>query len=227
LVSIFLWGVFGSKGGSVVASWLVVDRGSVVDGGSVVDRGRLVRGRGNLHHWGRLIRGWGRFVRCWSRFIRCWGRCVDNRGRFVWGWGRFVWGWGRFVWGWGWDNLHHWGRGDLDDRSRLVGCWGRGGLVCWGWGGLVRLDLGVDSLALVLDISNITFWSSRVGNDLHTTVGEVDPVLPIGVVVSAVLLLGEHSSGILRVVHSILIIVHRREVWVCFLGGVWGRGTGR
>jgi len=188
----------------------VVDRGSVVDGGSVVDRGRFVRGRGNLHHRGRLIRGWGRFVRCW-------GRCVDRGGRFVWGWGRL-------VWGWGWDNLHHWGWGDLDDRSRLVGCWG--GLVCWGWGRLVRLDLGVDSLALVLDISNITFWSSRVGNDLHTTVGEVDPVLPIGVVVSAVLLLGEHSSGILRVVHSILIIVHRREVWVCFLGGVWGRGTG-
>jgi len=212
LVSVLLWGVFGSKGGSVVASWLVVDRGGVVDGGSVVDRGRLVRGRGNLHHRGRFIRGWGRFVRSW-------GRCVDNRGRFVWGWGRL-------VWGWCWDNLHDWGRGNLDDRGRLVRCWSRGRLVCWGWGGLVWLDLGVDSLALVLDISNITFGPSRVGDDLHTTVGEVDPVLPVGVVVSTVLLLGEHSSGILRVVHSVLIIVHRREIWVCFLGGVWGGGAG-
>lgn len=206
MVSVLLWGVFWSKGGGVVASWFVVDRGSVVNGGSVVDRGRLVRGRGNLHDGGRF---------------------VDNRGRFVWSRGWFVWGWGRFVWGWCWDNLHHWSWGNFDDRGRLVRCWGRGGLVCWGWGGFVGLHLGIDSLALILDISNITFRSSRVGYDLHTTVGEVDPVLPVGVVVSTVLLLGEHSSGILRVVHSILIIVHRREVWVCFLRGVWGGGTSR
>ena len=184
----------------MVSSWLVVDRGGVVDGGSMVDRGRLVRGRGNLHHGSRFVRSWGRFV--WGRG---WG--IDNRGgfvwcwgRFVWSWGRFVWGWGGFVWGWGWDNLHH------RDGGRLVRCWGRGGLVCWGWGGLVGLHLSIDSLSLILDISNITFRSSRVGHNLDTAIRKVDPVLSLGVVVSTVLLLGEHSSGILRVVHSILIL---------------------
>merc|ERR1719347_2329556 len=103
---------------------------------------------------------------------------------------------------------------------------GQGRPCMLGVGGLVGLHLSIDSLSLILDISNITFRSSRVGHNLDTAIRKVDPVLSLGVVVSTVLLLGEHSSGILRVVHSILIIVHRRKVWICFLRGVWGRGAG-
>jgi len=215
LVSVLLGGVFWSQGGSVVSSWLVVDRGGVVDRGSVVNRSRLVRGSDNFNNRCRFVRSWGNLDN-WGRFVRCWGRGIDNRGRFVRSRGRLVRSRGR-------DNLHNRGRGNFDNR--LV--WSRGRLVCWGRGRFVGFHLSIDSLAFILHISNIALGSSGVGDDLDTAVRQVNSVLSTGVVVSTVLLLGENSSGVLGVVHSILVVVYWRKVWICFLGGVWGGGTSR
>lgn len=213
MVSVLLGGVFGSQGGSVVSSWLVVDWSGVVDRGSVVNRGRLVWGRNNFNNRCRFIRSRGNLDN-WGRFVWCWGRGIDNRGRFVRCWGRLVWSRGR-------DNLHNRGRGNFDNR--LV--WSRGGFVCWGRGRFVGLHLSIDSLAFILHISNIALGSSGVCDDLDTAVRKVNSVLSAGVVVSTVLLLGENSSGVLGVVHSILVVVYWRKVWICFLGGVRGGGT--
>lgn len=220
-VSVFLRGVLGSKGGGVVASGLVVHGGTVVYRGSVVDRGRLVWSRGGhyLYHRGRFIWSWGGFVWSWGRFVWSWGRCIYNWGGFV--RGRFVWGWGRFVWGWGSNNFHDRSRDYLDHRF----VWSRGRLVSWGWSCLVRLDLSIDCLALVLHISNIALRPGGVGHYLDTTIREVDTVLSSGVVVCTVLLMVEDSARVLGVIHSILVIVYWRKVWVGLLW-CWVRGGG-
>jgi len=220
-VSVLLRGVLGSKGGGVVASGLVVHRGTVVYRGSVVDRGRLVWSRGGhyLHHRGRFVWSRGRFVWSWGRFVWSWGRCIYNWGRFV--RGRFVWGRGRFVWGWGSNNFHDRSRDYLDHRF----VWSRGRLVSWGWSCLVRLDLSIDCLALVLHISNIALGTCGVGHYLDTAIREVDTVLSTGVVVCTVLLMVEDSARVLGVIHSILVIVYWRKVWVGLLR-CWVRGRG-
>jgi len=124
------------------------------------------------------------------------------------------------------------GRGNLDDRCRgnlhnRCRCYlddrGRGGLV-WGRGGDIGLSFGVGSLSLVLDISNITFGSSRVRDDLDTAVGQVDTVFAICVVVVPRLCLREDRARVLRITHSVLVIVDRGEGWVLWLSRVGGRG---
>merc|ERR1711962_803716 len=94
-------------------------------------------------------------------------------------------------------------------RSRLVG--GRGRSVWLGlWG---------NGFPLVLDVSHVALGTSAVGDNLNPPVRQVDPVLPGGVVVGPLLLLGEHGT-ILRVVHAILVVVAGGH------GGVWIRSRG-
>lgn len=199
----------------------------MVNWGSLVgSRGRLVRSWGRLvWSWSRCIYNRSRLVGSWGGLVRSWGRCIHNRGRLVWSWGRFVGSWGR-------DNLNNrgrlvrsWGSDNLDNRSRGRLVWGWGRLISWGWGRFVRSSLGIDSLTLVLHISNIALRTSSVCDNLDTAIRKVDSVLPSSVVVSAVLLLGENSSRVFWVVDSILVVVDRRQVWVCFRGGVGGRGA--
>ena len=164
---------------------VVVNRGRlVVDGGGLmVDRGGLVSGdnRGNLDNRGGLVDDWGGLVGSRSRH--------HNRGRLVGGGG------GDNNRGGG--NLHHGGGGGLVG-SRSGGVRLGGGLV----GGLLRVDGG----ALVGDIGNVTLGSGGVGHDLDPAVGEVDPVLSLGVVVLPVLLVREHSSGVLGIADSKLVL---------------------
>jgi hypothetical protein len=186
----------------------------------VVHRGRLVWSRGGhyLHHGGRFVWSWGRCIYNWGGFVRSWGRFVWGWGRCIYNWGRFVWGRGRFVRG---NNFHDRSRDYLDHRF----VWSRGRLVSWGWSCLVRLDLSIDCLALVLHISNIALGPSGVGHNLDTSIREVDSVLSTGVVVCTVLLVVEDSTRVLGVIHSILVIVDWRKVWVGFLWGWVGRGS--
>jgi len=220
-VSILLRGVLGSKGGGVVASGLVVHRGTVVYRGSMVDRGRLVWSRGRfVWSWGGFVWGWGWCIYNWGGFVWSWGGFVWGGGRCIYNWGRFVRGWGRFVWSRGSNNFHHRSRDYLDHRF----VWSRGRLVSWGWSCLVRLDLSIDCLALVLHISNIALGPCGVGHYLDTAIREVDSVLSSGVVVCTVLLMVEDSARVLGVIHSILVIVYWRKVWV---GLLWCRVRGR
>ena len=76
------------------------------------------------------------------------------------------------------------------------------------WLGLI---LGVDGGALVGDIGHIPLGSGGVGHNLDPAVREVDPVLALGVVVLPVLLVREHSSGVLGIADSKLVLeyLHR------------------
>merc|ERR1712155_73068 len=80
-----------------------------------------------------------------------------------------------------------------------------GGLV-GGGGGFVGGLLGVDCGSLVGDVGDVALGSGAVGDDLHAAVGEVDPVLALGVVPLPVLLLAEHRARVLGVVHAELIL---------------------
>merc|ERR1740124_224278 len=171
----------------------------------MVNRGSVVNWGGLVHNRCWLVWYWGRLVHNWCWFVHNWGGLVSSRGGNICR-GNFN-NWSRSIC---WGNLHN---------------WDRGGLVSWSWSCLVWSFLRIDSHTLVLHISNISLRTSSVGHNLHTAIGKVDPVLPIGVVVSPVLLVSEHSSGVGWVIHAILVIVHWRKVWVCFLWGVWGRGA--
>ena len=80
------------------------------------------------------------------------------------------------------------------------------GVVGRGGGRLVGGLLGVDGGSLVGDVGDVPLGSGAVGDDLHAAVGEVDPVLALGVVALPVLLLAEHRAGVLGVVHAELIL---------------------
>ena len=85
-------------------------------------------------------------------------------------------------------------------------------MVGGGGGSLVGGLLGVDSLSLVLDVSDVALGTGGVGDDLDTAVGKVDPVLSLGVVVGTVLLVGEDSSGVGGVVNSKSVLQDWRGV---------------
>jgi hypothetical protein len=142
---VLLRSVGRGRWGVDIAGWLVVDRGGVVDRG-------MDNGLGN-DNWSRDI-GLGNHNRPIGSggnnnwFVRGRGN-LDDRCR---------------------GNLDHRCRGYLDHRGRGGLVWGRGWLV-WGRGGDIGLIFGVGSLSLILDISNITFRSSRVRDDLYTAVG--------------------------------------------------------
>jgi len=89
-------------------------------------------------------------------------------------------------------------------RGRLVGRFG-----CRGIG----LSLGVDWLSLVLNIGNISFRASTVGNNLYSAIRKVDSVFSGGVVVASLLLLGENGS-VVGIVDSILVVVVDGSGWV-------------
>ena len=90
---------------------------------------------------------------------------------------------GRVDWG---SNLHH---GLIRSRS-----W----LVSW--------SISIDSLPLVGDISHVSLRAGSVGDNLNSAIGQVDSVLSLGVVVSAVLLVGEDGSRVLLIVDSELVL---------------------
>ena len=98
-------------------------------------------------------------------------------------------GCGSVDWG---GNLHNW------SWSWLIGS--RSWLVSW--------SISIDSLPLVGDISNVSLRTGGVGHNLDTTVGQVDSVLALGVVVSPVLLVGEHGSRVVLIVDSELVLQH-------------------
>ena len=65
----------------------------------------------------------------------------------------------------------------------------------------------VDCLPLISDLCLVAALRSRPVTDyLDAAVREVDPVLALGVVVLPVLLVGEHSAGVLGIVDSELVL---------------------
>ena len=144
-------------------------------------------------YWGGVVVNWGWVVDSW--FVVNWGGFVVYWGWLVsWSWGWFVsWFWGWFVcWGWVW------------------------GLLVWGW-----FVFWVGSFSFVFDISDITVWASRVGDDLDTAIGKVYTVFSLGVVVVSVFVVGENSSGI-SVTDSVLEVVYWSSNWFMVWSWSWG-----
>merc|ERR1719288_359516 len=149
-----------------------------------------------------------------------WGFSYNSEGVFwlrlvswgwVWGvyWGGFVVYWGWLVsWSWGWFVSWFWG---------WFVCWGWvWGLLVWGW-----FVFWVGSFSFVFDISDITVWASRVGDDLDTAIGKVYTVFSLGVVVVSVFVVGENSSGI-SVTDSVLEVVDWSSNWFMVWSWSWG-----
>ena len=167
------------------------------------------------------------FVIDWSRVVWSW---------VVWGWVGFVY-WGGFVVNWGMDN-------------RFV-CRDWGGFVCWCWVGFVgrfweglisrswvRLVsrswvgfvLGVGGFSLVTNIGNITTWSSRVRDNLDTTVGKVYAVFPLDIVVVSVFVMSKDGTVMGTIIDTVVEVVHWSSNRFMIWSGVsisWSRRTSR
>lgn len=91
---------------------------------------------------------------------------------------------------------------------------GGGSLVggCGVGSGLVGGSVGIHSLTLILDIGNISFRASTVGNNLYSAIGKVHSVFSSGVVVGPLLLLGEDGSVVGGIVYSILVLNKKKCV---------------
>merc|ERR1719187_1070430 len=129
-------------------------------------------------------------------FVRSRSRLVGSRGRLVRSRSWFVGSRSRLV----------------GSRSRLVRSRGR----------LVGFLLRINRFSFILDISNIAFRSSTVGNNLYPTIRKVDSVLASSVVIFSLFLLREDRS-VVRVIYSILVIVARSNCWIgVLMVGHWG-----
>jgi len=118
------------------------------------------------------------------------------------------------------------GSGLVGDGSGLVS-WGRGGLVSGSRGGFVGSGFGVGGFSFVFHISDITFGTSGVSDDLDTAVGKVDTVFAAGGISVAGLLLREGGFGVV-VGDAVLVAVDGGSIRVHLGGGgVGGRGNGR
>merc|ERR1719419_622712 len=137
----------------------------------MVDRGSMVN--------------WGRFIWSWSWLVRSWGGFVGSWSRLVWGRSRGIDNWGCFDNRGNFDN-----RGYFDNRSIRGRCnldYRSGGCLVGRRSRFVRCSLSIDCLSFILDISDITFGPSSVGDNLNTTIRQVDTVLPSSVVVLSIL----------------------------------------
>merc|ERR1719225_523103 len=165
----------------------MVDHRSVVDdGSSVVDNGGSVVDNG-------------------GSVVDDRGGVVDNRGmvdkRSVESWGN---GGGSHDRG----NPDNRGGGRGGDNRSSSNLDERGSLHC-----RLRRE---DGLALVGDGSVVALRSCGVCDDLNSAVGKVDTVLSSGVGSITLLGLGEHRVAEALVVHSVLVVVHRRQIRVGF-----------
>jgi len=174
----------GLRGGGGHNAESVLLGGLVVSGGSVVGRGGMVGGSGVVDGSG-LVGG--------SGLVHDGGGLISDGSGLV-------------------SN----GSGLVSDGGRLISrcggslvSWGGGSLVggCGVGGGLVGGSVGIHSLTLILDIGNISFRASTVGNNLYSAIGKVHSVLSSGVVVGPLLLLGEDGSVVGGIVYSILVVV--------------------
>jgi len=140
-----------------------------------------------------------------------WGGLVVNRGRLV------VDGGGLVVDGSGYDD-----RLVSRSRDRLVSR-SRGGLVGGSRGRFVGSGFGVGGFSFVFHISDVTFGTGRVSDDLDTAVGKVDTVFAAGGISVAGLLLREGGFGVV-VGDAILVAIDGGGIRVDLGSGVVGGG---
>jgi len=181
-----LRGSSGHNGESVFLGGLVVCGGSVIGRGCVVS-GSGVVGRGSVVGGGSVV----------DRGSLVGGSGLVNNGSgFVSDGGGLVSNGSGLVSG---------------SRGSLVG---RGGGSLVGGCGLVGGCIGINGLTLILDIGNISFRASTVGNNLYSAIRKVHSVLSSGVVVRPLLLLGEDGTVVGGIVDSILVVVVDWSSWV-------------
>jgi len=105
-----------------------------------------------------------------------------------------------------------WGGGHFDNRGRHIGC-------C----------LWISRHTIILDISNITLGTiGSVGDNLDSTVRQVDAVCAIGVKVVPAFLEREDRTRLFSIIHTILVTVDWWKVLVdlSWCLGCWGRQGG-
>ena len=150
-----------------------------------------------------------------SWFVVNWSWLVVSWGWVVWGWVGFVdWSWFMVNWSWGWLVDGCWGW--------LVWSWGWVRFVSWLVSWLVGWSVWVCGFSFVANISDITVWASRVGDNLDTAIGKVYTIFSLGVVVISVFAMRE-DWAIVGVIYTVLEVVY----WwgndgVSVVGGCWG-----